>query len=395
MSVLDVAPQQTRHGSTAAERRDDTTADGHDGNAAADTTVAAADAATGNDPNLTDLTDVYRPGRGTDKTQATGGQLLAMRAVTGTLVAAPFAALAVAATKRILPSRGAVALGAALYTASAVGVSIGLHRYLTHRGFKTRRWTKAALMGAAAVSVEGSTPTWVANHRYHHQNSDTPADIHSPVLEEDTVKGLAKGFVHAHVGWLFSPTGVDPNKYAPDVLADETVMKMDRWWPAIALASNVLLPAGVGYAVGGTKGARDYLLWAGLIRMGLAHHVPWCVGSVCHLWGTQPFKTRDNSRNVAWLAIPTWGDSWHNLHHAEPSSARHGALRGEIDISAGVIRLLERAGLVWDVHWNDPQRLQRKLRNPEDAALLRPKPAPVTRPWIPLPNDAHRAHGPR
>ena len=189
---------------------------------------------------------------------------------------------------------------------------------------------------------------WVADHRKHHQFSDVDGDPHSPWEYGPGTRGLTRGFIHAHVGWLFTYSGTDTRKYAPDLIADRAIDRISRWWPAVAVISMVI-PTAIGFAVDGWSGALRAFFWVTLVRVALVHHMTWSINSVCHVWGARPFSTRDRSANVAWLAPVSGGESWHNYHHADPSSARHGVLPRQLDTSAILIRLMERAGLVTGV----------------------------------------------
>jgi stearoyl-CoA desaturase (delta-9 desaturase) len=155
---------------------------------------------------------------------------------------------------------------------------------------------------------------------------------------------------HAHVGWLFSHSPTSWRRYANDLLNDRDLVVITRLFPLWCLLS-LAMPFGVGWAFGGLGGALTALLWAGGVRIAVLHHVTWSVNSLCHTIGRRPFLTRDRSRNLAALSILSFGESWHNGHHAYPHSARHGILRHQVDSSASLIRLLERAGWVRNVRW--------------------------------------------
>ena len=163
--------------------------------------------------------------------------------------------------------------------------------------------------------------------------------------------------MHAHVGWLFVADAADVERYAPDIVRDPGLMRVSRLFPPIAIAS-LALPFFLGWALSGNMtGALSALLWAGVVRMALLHHVTWSVNSVCHMFGTRPFATNDQSTNVAALGLLSMGESWHNAHHAFPSLARHGVDRRQIDLTAACIRVWERLGLVHSVHWPDATKL--------------------------------------
>lgn len=273
--------------------------------------------------------------------------------VTALITVGPIAALAVGIPLLwgdLIHLRDLV-IGVVLYAVAGHGVTVGFHRMFTHRSFKANRPLKIALAVTGSMAVEGSLVSWVANHRRHHMFSDREGDPHSPHLSGSTFLGQLKGFAHAHVGWLFKADATSAERFAPDLLRDRDAVVISRLFPVFALAS-LAIPFALGWALAGTlAGALTALLWAGLVRMALLHHVTWSVNSVCHMFGRQPFGTKDRSTNFAPLALISMGESWHNLHHAYPSAARHGVGRGQIDSTAGVIRLLERAGWASKVRW--------------------------------------------
>jgi stearoyl-CoA desaturase (delta-9 desaturase) len=248
-------------------------------------------------------------------------------------------------------------LAVALYAISGHGISVGYHRLFTHRSFKANRWLKIALASAGSMAVEGSLIGWVAAHRRHHRFTDRPGDPHSPNLHGRGTWATLRGFMHAHVGWLFLSDETSATQYAKDLLADRDLVRISRLFPVFALAS-LAVPFGVGWLWSGTLvGGLGALLWAGLVRMAFLHHITWSVNSVCHLFGRRPFRTGDRSANFAPLALLSFGESWHNLHHSYPNSARLGALPHQVDTSAGLIRLFERAGWATHVRWPTAEHL--------------------------------------
>jgi stearoyl-CoA desaturase (delta-9 desaturase) len=246
------------------------------------------------------------------------------------------------------------------YMVSGMGITIGYHRYFTHSSFKANRPLRIAMAIAGSLAVEGPVITWVSDHRRHHKYSDKEGDPHSPWRYGTDWKALVKGLSYAHVGWLFDPNKTSQEKFSPDLLADRAIRKTDDLFGAW-VALSMLGPALIGGLWGMSwHGAFTAFFWATLIRICLLHHVTWSINSVCHVWGNEDFTSRDKSRNVAWLAILSFGESWHNLHHADPTCARHGALRGQIDSSARVIWAFEKLGWAWDVRWPDAERLAGK-----------------------------------
>ncbi|MGB8649405.1 MAG: acyl-CoA desaturase [Mycobacteriales bacterium] len=250
-----------------------------------------------------------------------------------------------------------IALATVFYAISGHGITVGFHRYFTHGSFKATRPVRIALAVAGSMAVQGPVTRWVADHRRHHAFSDEEGDPHSPWRYGGGFKGLSKGLFHAHVGWLFDVEQTDQKRFAPDLLADRDVARVARFFPAI-VAFSLLAPAVLGGLISGSwTGALTAFFWASVIRVGLLHHVTWSINSICHTWGDRPFKTKDRAVNVWWLAVASMGESWHNLHHADPTCARHGVDKGQLDSSARLIRLLEQAGWAWDVRWPKPERL--------------------------------------
>jgi stearoyl-CoA desaturase (Delta-9 desaturase) len=253
-----------------------------------------------------------------------------------------------------------VAIAVPMYFLTCGGVTVGFHRGFTHRSFKPNRATKIALAVLGSMAIQGPVVRWVADHRKHHKFSDKDGDPHSPWKYGDTVGALWKGLWHAHMGWLFDEEQTPQDKFAPDLMKDRDIVLVSRlfWlWTLVSL----LLPALVGGLVTMSwQGALTAFFWGSLVRVSLLHHVTWSINSICHTVGERPFLSRDKSGNVWWLAILSMGESWHNLHHAEPTSARHGVLRGQVDSSARVIWFLEKAGWVRDVRWPDPERVESK-----------------------------------
>jgi stearoyl-CoA desaturase (delta-9 desaturase) len=201
-----------------------------------------------------------------------------------------------------------------------------------------------AALGSAAI--EGPVISWVADHRKHHAFSDEEGDPHSPHVDHGGLRGL----FHAHMGWLFvHDQRALKTRYAPDLLADPVVSFVNRTFPLWVFAGFVL-PFTIGFILGGTLvAALTSLLWGGLIRIFCLHHVTYSINSLCHVFGRRDFETGDESRNLAWLAIPSFGESWHNNHHAFPTSSVHGLKWWQVDLSSMVIRTMEKLGLAWDV----------------------------------------------
>ncbi len=285
------------------------------------------------------------------------------RIITAVVTVAPFLALIAVGwqTWADLLHWSDIAVFVIMYLATGFGVTVGFHRYLTHRSFATSRPMRAVLAILGSAAIEGPVISWVADHRKHHRFSDREGDPHSPhVGHEGGWRGALAGLAHAHMGWLFIHTNRGARRrYAPDLLKDPIVSFVDRTflvWALGGLAASFLL----GWAIGGTiLAALTGLLWGGGVRMLVVHHVTYSINSLCHFFGRRRYATPDHSRNLLWLAPLSFGESWHNNHHAFPTSAFHGLRRWEVDPSALVIRALEAAGLVWDVVRVDPARQAR------------------------------------
>ncbi|HJU96481.1 MAG TPA: acyl-CoA desaturase, partial [Jiangellaceae bacterium] len=253
-----------------------------------------------------------------------------------------------------------VVIAVVMYVVSGHGVTVGFHRMFTHRSFKATRGLKIALAVAGSLAIEGPVIRWVADHRKHHKYSDRDGDPHSPWRYGETVPALVKGMFYAHMGWMFDVEQTNQRQYAPDLIKDPDIRAVSRAFPWL-VAVSLLLPAVLGGLLAWSwQGAATAFFWGTLVRVGLLHHVTWSINSICHAVGERPFASRDKSGNVWWLAFLSMGESWHNLHHADPTCARHGVLKGQIDSSARLIWLFEKLGWAWDVRWPSADRIQAK-----------------------------------
>jgi len=262
-----------------------------------------------------------------------------------------------------------LAILAVMYLITAIGVTVGYHRMLTHRSFRSHKPTEYLFAALGTMAVQGSVIAWVADHRKHHAHTDVEGDPHSPhVGHGDGVGGVLHGLWHAHTGWLLSEHGrADWKKYAPDLCEDPGMRLVNRLFIPLVVM-GLAIPALAGFLLTGTLlGAATGLLWGGLVRVFFVHHVTWSVNSICHFMGSRRFAVEDQSTNVFWLALPSLGESWHHNHHAFPRSAVHGLRRWELDPSALVIGTMERLGLAWNVVRIAPERQQAKLAG-SDAA---------------------------
>ncbi len=265
---------------------------------------------------------------------------------------------------------------AIMYVLTGAGITVGYHRLFTHRSFKAKPVLRVALAVLGSAAVEGPVIDWVATHRKHHRFSDRAGDPHSPHLEHaEGLRGALRGLYHAHVGWTVEPgEGASGERYAKDLLADPLIRTIDRTfglWVVLGLAGAF----GLGVALTGrVSGGLTALLWGGAVRIFLLHQVTFSINSLCHYFGRRRFATGDHSRNLAWLAPLSLGESWHNNHHAFPTSAAHGLSRWEPDPSAAIITALERLGLAWDVVRIAPERQASKLASPRRYKPASPPP---------------------
>lgn len=261
-----------------------------------------------------------------------------------------------------------ITLMVVFYMISGLGVTVGYHRLFTHGSFKANRPLRIALAIAGSLAIEGPVIRWVADHRRHHAFSDREGDPHSPWRYGETIPALAKGLWFAHVGWMFDLEHTNRDKYTPDLMSDRDIRRVDSLfllWVVVSMGLPALLGGLLSWS---WTGALTAFFWASLVRVFVLHHVTWSINSICHTIGERPFQARDKSANFWPLAILSFGESWHNMHHADPTAARHGVLRGQLDESARVIWLFEKLGWATDVRWPAPERIA-KLRVPAQAGV--------------------------
>ncbi|MFJ9028923.1 acyl-CoA desaturase [Streptomyces sp. NPDC102274] len=251
----------------------------------------------------------------------------------------------------------------AMYYIGCHGITIGFHRYFTHGSFKAKRPLRIVLAVAGSLAVEGPLVRWVADHRKHHKYSDAEGDPHSPWRFGESLPALMKGLWWAHIGWLFDEEQTPQHTYAPDLIKDPAIRAVSRQFALWTVASLAIPPLVGGLVTMSWWGAFTAFFWGSLVRVALLHHVTWSINSICHAVGKRPFKSRDRSGNVWWLAVLSCGESWHNLHHADPTSARHGVLRGQLDSSARIIRWFELLGWASDVRWPNASRLDTRRKS--------------------------------
>ncbi len=252
-----------------------------------------------------------------------------------------------------------LAILATMYVITGIGVTVGFHRLLTHRSFQTHAWVERTFAVMGSLSVQGSVLDWVADHRKHHAHADKDGDPHSPHVGHGS--GL-RGLWHAHTGWLLENQGqADWKRYAAELYEDRHMRRIGRSFPWLVLLS-LALPTALGFVLDGftLRGAVLGYVWGGLVRIFLVHHVTWSVNSICHFFGRRRFEIEDQSTNVAWLSLVSFGESWHHNHHAFPRSAYHGLRRWELDPSGWLISMMQRVGLAWNVVSITPERQHQK-----------------------------------
>jgi stearoyl-CoA desaturase (delta-9 desaturase) len=253
-----------------------------------------------------------------------------------------------------------VVIALVMYAISGHGITVGFHRYFTHGSFKAKRPLRIALAVAGTLAIQGSVIRWVTDHRKHHAFSDQEGDPHSPWRYGESFRAVSKGLYYAHIGWLFDVEQARPDRYAPDLVADKDIVLISRLFPWLTAVSLLIPPLAGGLWSWSWQGALTAFFWGSLVRVSALHHTTWAINSICHTFGSTPFRTRDRSRNVWWMAIPSMGESWHNLHHADPTAARHGVLRGQLDSTARIIRWFEQLGWATDVRWPSRERIAAK-----------------------------------
>jgi stearoyl-CoA desaturase (delta-9 desaturase) len=257
-----------------------------------------------------------------------------------------------------------LAIAGVMYLATAIGITVGFHRLLTHRAFQTHAWLRYTLAVLGSMAVQGPAIDWVADHRKHHTFTDEEGDPHSPHAGQGSgLAGTARGLWHAHTGWLFSTHGQASSKrFAPDLLEDAGMRRINKAFPLIALYSLAIpFLLGLGLSGGSLAAGLSALLWGGLVRIFFVHHITWSINSICHFFGSRRFALEDHSTNVFWLALPSLGEAWHHNHHAFPRSAFHGLRWWELDPSGWLILGMAKAKLAWDVVRVTPERERERL----------------------------------
>lgn len=247
-----------------------------------------------------------------------------------------------------------------MYLISGLGITVGYHRFFTHKSFETPRFMQALLAIAGSMALEGSVLKWAAVHRSHHQHSDDDHDPHSPHTHGAGVWNAIRGMWHAHMGWLFRSHSISLQKYVVDLRRDRLITTMSALFPLWVLL-GLLIPAVLGGLMTWSwTGVLLGFIWGGLVRIFLVHHVTWSINSVCHIWGSRPFNSHDESRNNFVFGVLGLGEGWHNNHHAFPTSARHGLRWWQLDISYLTILAMSRVGLASKIRVPSPARVAAK-----------------------------------
>lgn len=256
-----------------------------------------------------------------------------------------------------------------MYSIAGYGTTIGYHRLLTHKAFETYRPIRLMFAIFGATGAQGAPIRWAATHRRHHQVSDREGDPHSPHIHGDRAIDILRGLWHAHLGWLFHKDPLNTADSVSEMISDPTMMRIDRLYLLWVFLSILVPGIGVGLWEGTWAGFWSGVVWGGLVRICLMQHVTWSINSICHVWGTRPFKTADQSVNNPICAIVALGEGWHNNHHAFPTSARQGLRWWEFDSSWIIIWLMGQAGLAWNIRTPAPSALEaRKLTPPAAEA---------------------------
>ena len=245
-----------------------------------------------------------------------------------------------------------------MYLFTGYGITIGFHRYFSHKSFEAPRPVVFILAVLGSMAMQGPIFWWVATHRCHHQHSDHDLDPHSPYAPGD--HGMIRGFMHAHMGWLFRPRTEPVDRYVPDLKQDPMLRWVDEHFMYLAIA-GIVIPGVIGGLVTMSWwGALGGALWGGLIRIMVEHHATWSVNSICHIWGSQPYESHDESRNNAIVGVIALGEGWHNNHHAFPTSARHGLHWWQFDSSWVIIRTMKMLGLASSLKLPTEERMASK-----------------------------------
>jgi stearoyl-CoA desaturase (Delta-9 desaturase) len=301
------------------------------------------------------------PARTWQRTTIPGAHLRKLQRIhAAAMTLVPLAGTIIAAIQAARHGVGLLEVGllVGMYSLTIVGITVGFHRHLSHLSFRAHPWVRALLAVSGSMAAQGPVIYWVSNHRRHHQFSDQPGDPHSPFFEGERALGALHGLWHAHTGWNFNHDITNTLLYCKDLLRDPLIARINRHY-YLWVVLGLLLPALLGGAVSASwRGALSGLLWGGLVRMFLSYHATSGINSLAHYFGSRPFETREQSRNNLLLVLPTFGEGWHNNHHAFPTSAFFGLKVSQIDLGGWIIRTLERLSLAWDVRRPTAQQIE-------------------------------------
>lgn len=308
---------------------------------------------TNQETSLMPFAQARATGRAQAPPRADASQRIPLAARLATLLAVIVPFLGLVAAIVFLWGRGFswvdLSLLLSMYVLTIVGITVGFHRLFTHRAFETNRVVQFLLAALGSMAVQGPLLKWVALHRRHHQYADEEGDPHSPHHQGRGLVGVICGLWHAHLGWFFQPDPPNLPHYVKDLRQSTSLRVASALFPVWVLA-GLLIPAGLGGLLTASwTGALFGLLWGGLARIFLVHHVTWSINSICHLWGRRPFESNDQSRNNALFGVLGLGEGWHNNHHAFPTSARLGLKWWQMDVGYWVIYGLALCRLAWSV----------------------------------------------
>ncbi len=247
-----------------------------------------------------------------------------------------------------------------MWVLTGMGITVGYHRLFTHRTFTAVPAVQVALAIAGSMAGQGPVVSWAAIHRRHHECSDRDGDPHSPNLSGGGLRGTLRGLAHSHFLWMRRHEYPNVAHYTPDLIKNRRLVSVARryyWWFALGLAIPTVIG---GLVYWSWEGAVSGLLWGGFVRVFLLEHIIWAINSFLHMYGTKPFRSRENSRNGGVFALMTFGESWHNNHHAFPESASFGLSWYRLDPGYWLIQLLAACGLAAEVGKPTPDRIEAK-----------------------------------
>ena len=253
-----------------------------------------------------------------------------------------------------------------MYVLTSVGITVGFHRYFSHRSFEAHPALEVALGIMGSMAAQGSIVYWAATHRRHHTYSEQADDPHSPYVHDGKTLGFLRGFWHSHIGWMLASQMTNTARFARDLIKRPLIARINAMYSVWVMA-GVLLPACLGGLLSQTwMGALTGFLWGGMVRLCLVHHMMWTSGSTAHMFGLRHFNTNDNSTNNPVLALANLGEAWHNNHHAFPYSAMFGLKWWQIDMGGCFIRTAQALGLARNVRRPSPDQILHRQKESVD-----------------------------